>query len=40
MVVAASGVLANQRLAAAVLQKEDFALVAHDVDGHVATRNR
>src|SRR5215210_7632925 len=39
VVVAASGVLANQRLTRAILQKEDFALLAHDLDGHVATRN-
>jgi hypothetical protein len=38
MVVAPSGVLADQGLTLAVLQEKHLALVVHDVDGHVAAR--
>jgi hypothetical protein len=40
VVVAPGRVLANQGLPLAVLQEKDLALVAHHVDGHIASRDR
>jgi hypothetical protein len=40
VVVATGGVLADERLARSILQEEDLALVAHDVDRDVVARHR
>jgi hypothetical protein len=40
VVVAAGGGLADQGLTLPILQEEDLAFVAHDVDGHGTLRDR